>query len=130
MSRARLAFCAAVLCLLGCGTSAEAQGTTRPKPPTLAQPVPKVTPATPCCGIVRIDLARAIVTARETATGFTFRFRVKERPLLRGLKVGDLVWADFATKTVKLRATDATPCCGIIETPPPAPPSASPNTES
>lgn len=72
-----------------------------------------------CCAIVRVEVAKSIVTARETATGFTFRFTVKNRRLLGTLKVGQPVWADFAAKTVKLRATDASPCCAIVETPPP-----------
>ena len=72
-----------------------------------------------CCSIVRIDPKRSIVTARETATGFTFRFEVKGRRLLGTLKVGQPVWADFASKTVKVKAADATPCCAIVtlETP-------------
>src|SRR5512145_2474083 len=69
-----------------------------------------------CCAIVRIDTAKSLVTARETATGFTFRFAVKTRRLLGALKVGQPVWADFAAKTVKLKATDAQPCCAIVET--------------
>lgn len=69
-----------------------------------------------CCSIVRIDSRRSIITARESATGFTFRFAVKSRRLFATLKIGQPVWADFANKTVKLRATDATPCCGIVET--------------
>ena len=76
--------------------------------------------ATPaCCSIVRIEQARLVVAARETATGFTFRFAVKSKRLLATLKIGQPVWADFAAKTVKLKATDVTPCCAIVETPPP-----------
>ena len=71
-----------------------------------------------CCAIVRIDTAKSLVTARETATGFTFRFAVKTRRLLGALKVGQPVWADFAAKTVKLKAADTVACCNIIETPP------------
>jgi len=77
--------------------------------------VPSVAPA--CCAIVRIETAKSLVTARETATGFTFRFAVKSRRLLGTLKIGQPVWADFAAKTVKLKATDASPCCAIVETP-------------
>jgi hypothetical protein len=73
--------------------------------------------ATPaCCSIVRIDALRSIVTARETATGFTFRFAVRTRQLLGTLKIGQPVWADFAGKTVRLKATDAQPCCAIVDT--------------
>lgn len=76
--------------------------------------------ATPaCCAVVRVEGAKSLVTARETATGFTFRFAVKNRRLLGTLKVGQPVWADFAARTVKLKATDASPCCAIVETPPP-----------
>lgn len=75
--------------------------------------------ATPaCCSIVRIEPAALVVTARETATGFTFRFTVKNRRLLATLKIGQLVWADFVAKTVKLKADDRTACCSISDTPP------------
>ncbi len=77
---------------------------------------PVVTPA--CCSIVRIEPAALVVTARETATGFTFRFHVKSRRLVASLKVGQPVWADFVAKTVKLKADDRTPCCTISDTPP------------
>lgn len=79
--------------------------------------VPVVTPA--CCSIVRIEVAKALVTARETATGFTFRFEVKTKRVLSTLKIGQAVWADFAAKTVKLKATDVQSCCAIVDTPPP-----------
>ena len=83
-------------------------------------PVDSVAPAaTPaCCSIVRIEPAALVVTARETATGFTFRFHVKNRRLLASLRVGQPVWADFVAKTVKLKAGDRTPCCNISDTPP------------
>ena len=69
-----------------------------------------------CCTIVRIDAEHAIITARETATGFTFRFSVKARRLLAALKIGQPVWADFTAKTVKLKPTDPQPCCAIVDT--------------
>ena len=81
---------------------------------------PVVTPA--CCSIVRIEPAASVVTARETATGFTFRFTVKSKRLLATLKISQPVWADFAAKTVKLRATDIASCCAIVESPPPPEP--------
>ncbi len=68
----------------------------------------------PCCSIVRIDTTRSIVTARESATGFTFRFEVKGRRLLGRLKIGQPVWADFAGKTVKISAADKRACCAIV----------------
>jgi hypothetical protein len=67
-----------------------------------------------CCSVVALDSATAIVTARETASGYTFRFKVSDRKLLAALKIGDRVWADFNKKTIRLRRADATPCCGIL----------------
>ena len=78
---------------------------------------PVATPA--CCSVVRIDAKQSLVSARETATGFTFRFTVKSRRLLATLKISQPVWADFAAKTVKLKAEDIQPCCAIVESPPP-----------
>jgi len=73
------------------------------------------TPAQPsCCAIVRVDTTKSVVTARETATGYTFRFVVRTRRVLRALRIGQPIWADFTTNTVKLKPTDAKPCCGIV----------------
>jgi hypothetical protein len=101
------------------GQSSDTSSTrARPTPPAN---LPSVKPATPpaCCTVVRIDTTRAVVTARETATGFTFRFEVKNRRLLSGINVGQHVWADFTKKTVRLNAASAAPCCAILtqETP-------------
>jgi len=96
----------------------EVESQSRDSTPVASRPrAPSAAPA--CCTIVRIDTVRSIVTARETATGFTFRFVVKGRRLLTTLRVGNPVWADFAGNSVKLRATDAAPCCAIVtkETP-------------
>ena len=80
---------------------------------------PAATPA--CCSIVRIENKKAYVAAREISTGFTFYFSVKSKRLLGTLKIGQPVWADFAGKTVKLKASDATPCCAIVDAPQPPP---------
>jgi len=79
-----------------------------------AQGRPSAVPEPACCVIVRIDSQRVVVTARETATGFTFRFEPKTRRGLSSLKLGQPVWADFARNTVKLKARDTTACCAII----------------
>ena len=78
------------------------------------------TPSHPsCCSIVRVDTTKSVATAREIATGYTFRFVVRTRRVLRALRIGQPIWADFTTNTVKLQPTDAKPCCGIMpqETP-------------
>ncbi|MGH7717953.1 MAG: hypothetical protein ACREON_03795 [Gemmatimonadaceae bacterium] len=64
---------------------------------------------------------RRIVTARETATGYTFRFELGDRKRLTALKIGDAVWANFATKGVRLRANELEPCCNIVDALPPPP---------
>ena len=74
-------------------------------------------PASPCCGIVRIDLTNSIITAREMATGYTFRVEVKSKKLLSTLKVGDKVWANFAVKRVRLGALGDSLWCAILEAP-------------
>jgi hypothetical protein len=71
-----------------------------------------------CCLVVRLEGASPIVTARETATGYTFRFELENRRRRAALKVGDPVWADFGTNTVKLESTDRKPCCAIVTSPP------------
>lgn len=109
------------MCLVG-SDAAQAQvrdTSAKPNPMTTQQAIvanaPATAPIPACCSIVRIDTDRSIITARETATGFTFRFAVKTRRLLGTLKIGQPVWADFAGKSVKLKATDIAPCCGIVE---------------
>ena len=58
------------------------------------------------------------VTAREIATGFTFQFDVRDPRLRTSLVVGERVWADFATQTVRLKKPDGEPCCNITRTVP------------
>lgn len=53
----------------------------------------------PCCVVTAIDAGSGVVTARDQATGRTFRFLASDRRLLRSLKVGSAV-----TVTVDRRA--------------------------
>jgi hypothetical protein len=75
---------------------------------------PKPKDSEPCCSIVAINVVDALVSARETASGYTFKFKVSDKKLLATLKVGDNVWADFSTKKVRLRKADSEPCCNIV----------------
>lgn len=79
---------------------------------------------THCCTVVRIDIRRGIVMARETATGYTFGVEVKNKKHLAALKVGDKVWANFAARKARLAAAGDSLCCAILETPPPPDPPA------
>ena len=74
-----------------------------------------------CCTVVRVDARRGIVTARETATGYTFSVEVKNKKQLAALKVGDKVWANFAAKKVRLEVAGDSLCCPILKTPPDGP---------
>jgi hypothetical protein len=70
--------------------------------------------AAPCCSIVAIDVKTMTVTARETASGYTFKFKITDKKLLESLKVAEKIWADFTTKTIRLKKFDAAPCCNIL----------------
>lgn len=76
-------------------------------------PTAKPVATPPCCAITGIDLRRAVVTAQETSTGHVFRFEVPDRSILRALKVGQKVWADFATGKVTTEPEKG-PCCKIL----------------
>ncbi len=58
---------------------------------------PEARAVQPCCEITKIDRHTGVVTARETATGRTFQFKVSNALLLRALKVGQELWGDFGT---------------------------------
>lgn len=73
---------------------------------------PSVQPAQPCCSIMAVDAATGIVTATETATGRVFRFEVKDAALLKSLKLGQKVSADFGTSKVRIHGAE--PCCSIV----------------
>jgi hypothetical protein len=101
-------------------------------------PVGAQQPAAPCCGITRIDAASGIVTARVTANGQVFQFKVADARALGSLRVGQGVYANFAGKQVSLDGRRA--CCAITSgpgapvaapssriNPPSAPPAAAPN---
>jgi hypothetical protein len=110
---------ASVLLLLGLTLIPVAAGNAQGGDTTRAKPRPQNPPTSEaCCRVARVDTSAGIVTARETATGYTFRFRVTNRRLLTSIKVADKVWADFLAKGVKLSAADSTWCCAIIAAPP------------
>jgi len=73
---------------------------------------PDVKPSEPCCNVTAVDSPTGIVTATEVATGRVFRFEVKDATLLRSLKVGQKVFADFGSSKVRIHAGE--PCCNII----------------
>jgi Cu/Ag efflux protein CusF len=79
----------------------------------LATPLPRAEASEPCCPITGINAKTGLVTAREAATGRTFQFTMTDRATLKGLRVGQQVYADFGTQQVSVDGIE--PCCGIVQ---------------
>lgn len=76
-----------------------------------AQRTKSSTDQEPCCNIIAINVAQATAVARDKA-GKSFQFQVKDRALLKSLRVGQAVSADFATGQVTV--SGIAPCCAIV----------------
>ncbi|MCR4301296.1 MAG: hypothetical protein NUV51_06770 [Sulfuricaulis sp.] len=82
---------------------------------------PEVGAGTPCCSITAIDMKTGIVTAKNTATGGTFEFRLGNAAQIKNIKIGDQVSTDFQTREVTVHSFQ--PVDGIlIKKPMPPPP--------
>jgi hypothetical protein len=55
-----------------------------------------------------------MVTAVDKATGRSFQFSVRDTPLLKSLRPGQAVYADFAKGQVSVDPNGKTPCCNIV----------------
>jgi hypothetical protein len=81
----------------------------------------RVVPAA-CCVVTAIDLVKGVVSGRETATGYTFKFTVipgkmsaqDSTQLIRKITINQKVWASLQGKGVKVDY-DKPICCMIIE---------------
>lgn len=73
----------------------------------------------PCCSITAIDAKTEVVTAKVNASGAEFQFRVTNANLVKGLRVGQGVYANLTAKQVSLDGKSA--CCTIMSTPTAAP---------
>jgi Cu/Ag efflux protein CusF len=69
------------------------------------------------CSITAIDARTSVVSAKVNASGAVFQFRVTDAALLKSLKVGQEVYANFTTKQVSL---DGKKMLGEIISPPQA----------
>jgi hypothetical protein len=67
----------------------------------------------PCCSITAIDARTGVVSAKETASGRSFQFKLDDAALLGTIKVGQAVDADFKTMKVTVRPANSEPCCNI-----------------
>jgi len=65
----------------------------------------------PCCNVTSIN-ENGVVTAREAATGKVFQFKVNDQAVIRSLRVGQKIYADFGTRQVSV--DEGTPCCSIV----------------
>jgi hypothetical protein len=82
---------------------------------------PEVSAGTPCCTVTTVNVKTGIVTAKNTATGETFKFRLVEAAQIGNIKVGDQVSTDFQTRQVTVHSFQ--PAEGILmRTPRPRPP--------
>jgi len=82
---------------------------------------PEVGAGTPCCSITNVDKKTGIVTAKNTATGETFNFRLGDAAQIGNVKPGDQVSTDVQTRQVTVHSFQ--PVEGIlIKTPMPRPP--------
>jgi hypothetical protein len=81
---------------------------------------PGVSAGTPCCSITAIDMKTGIVTAKNTATGGTFKFRLGNAAQIRNIKIGDQVSTDFQTREVTVHSFQ--PVDGILIKTPMRPP--------
>lgn len=64
-----------------------------------------------CCSVTAIDARSATVSAKEKASTRLFKFHVTNASLLRALRVGAPVYANFSKKQVSLDGKSA--CCAI-----------------
>ncbi len=69
---------------------------------TLLMLVPTARGQGPCCSITEIDTNSAVVSAKVSATGATFQFKVNDFVTFKTLRVGQGVYANFPAKQVSL----------------------------
>ena len=82
---------------------------------------PEVGAGTPCCSVTAVDVKTGIVTAKNTATGETFKFRLVDAGKIGNIKIGDQVSTDLQTRQVTVHSFQ--PVEGtLIRTPMPRPP--------
>ncbi|HYL13974.1 MAG TPA: GH25 family lysozyme [Terriglobales bacterium] len=86
----------------------------------------KLAPPPPCCSITAIDTNAGVVFAKVNANDDIFEFKVTDATLLKSLKTGQGVYANFTTMQVSLDGNTA--CCPIIK--PPAPQPTKPSTST
>lgn len=77
----------------------------------LALGAPAATAQSACCAITGIDVATGTVSSKVNSTQQVFQFKVANAVLLRSLRIGQSVWANFQTGQASLDGKTA--CCEI-----------------
>lgn len=103
------------------GTAPAARGTKPAPPPTTTQgsqqgknTLPTPAPNRICCTIFAIDLRSGVASARDNATGRTFKFAATDKKTsFKNLRAGQGVYAHLGSKQVSLDGRLA--CCRITE---------------
>jgi hypothetical protein len=72
----------------------------------------------PCCSVTAINAATGIVSAKVNANGEAFQFKIANANLLKELRIGAAVYANFTTREVSL---DGRTIAGPITSGPQAP---------
>lgn len=72
----------------------------------------QVRPSEPCCGITSVNTKTGLVTATDKTSGRVFQFQVTDAALIRTLKTGQSVAADFGAGKVTIHG--GAPCCFIV----------------
>lgn len=73
----------------------------------------------PCCSITAINAATGVISGKVNASGAAFQFKVTNANVLKGLRVGQGVYANLTAKQVSLDGK--TSCCTIVSTAAPIP---------
>src|SRR5271166_575870 len=73
---------------------------------------PPLYAAGPCCSITAVDSRTGLVTGKENATGRMFQFQASNAALLKSLRPGTPVYANFTAKQVSLDGRNS--CCQIV----------------
>lgn len=92
--------------------SAAAAPPAGPEPAARAKAAGQANPVQPCCNITGINTQTGIAAAKENATGRMFSFQVTDANLLKSLKIGQGVYANFRANQASLDGKTA--CCKIV----------------
>ncbi|HYL61156.1 MAG TPA: hypothetical protein VE077_00920 [Candidatus Methylomirabilis sp.] len=105
-SRPTEIFAVLMSCLILFASGALAQtGAKLQRPAAKTQAAAK--PGNPCCQVTGINSTTGVVTAKVNSSGQTFQFTINDAALLKSLRVGQGVYANFKTNQLSLDGKSA-----------------------